>query len=277
MKILRVFPRRTSFTPADDLAFIGDPPLDRPNVDEVHISVTFTWDMMKAERLKLAWAQYYPVVKIGGPAYSSPCDGFIPGQYVDYGVTFTSRGCNRRCSYCLVWRREGRLHELDSFAPGFIVQDNNLLQCSPKHIYQVMKMLEEQKLVTFSGGLDAYLMTDVIIDYLQKLDIYQLFFSCDTDNDLPALKKALGKLEWLGRDKYGLLKHARCYVLLAFGGDTIEQGTKRLEKVYEAGALPFAQLYQPPDYYINYPKEWKNLARTWSRPAATKAFMNKYR
>lgn len=50
MVILRVFPRRTSYTPDDPLVRIGPPGawdvgLD---VDEVHISVPFTWDMGEA-------------------------------------------------------------------------------------------------------------------------------------------------------------------------------------------------------------------------------------
>jgi len=45
MKILRVFPKRNSYTPRDALAVIGYPPLPGflPNgVDEVHVSCTFT-------------------------------------------------------------------------------------------------------------------------------------------------------------------------------------------------------------------------------------------
>lgn len=271
MRIIRVFPKRTSFTPNDDFAFVGDPPADSPEADEVHISCAFTWDMDEAERLAAAWSLRYAVVKIGGPAYSSPCNHFVPGRYIIEGVTFTSYGCNWQCPPCLAWRREGKLREIRDFAPGFIVQDNNLLQCSPGHIDRVMKMLEGQRLVVLSGGLATRLLTDRIADHLKKLDIYQLFLACDTNDDLPALRKALSKLEWLGRDKYGLIKHVRCYVLLAYNGETMGQGLRRLEQVYEAGALPFAQLYQPPDRYIGYSREWKAMARTWSRPAATKS------
>ena len=51
MRIVRVFPRRTSATPTDDLAFVGDPPLFLPEADEVHVSCTFTWDRAEARRL----------------------------------------------------------------------------------------------------------------------------------------------------------------------------------------------------------------------------------
>ena len=53
MRIARVFPRRTSMTPTDDLAFVDCPPplLALPEIDEVHVSVAFSWDMQKAEQL----------------------------------------------------------------------------------------------------------------------------------------------------------------------------------------------------------------------------------
>ncbi len=137
-------------------------------------------------------------------------------------------------------------------------------------------MLRKQRLVSLSGGLDSRRFSDWFAEELRSLDLFQIFFACDTDKDFPALKKALSKLEWLGRDKYNLLKTVRSYVLLAFDGESIEQGENRLRAVYEAGALPFAQLYQPPDKFIKYSKEWRDLARIWSRPAATKAVMKEF-
>ena len=71
MAIIRVFPRKTSMTPEDSYSFVGDPPLFRPDAKEVHVSVTFTWDIEEGKRLQRAWANYYPNVKIGGPAMGS--------------------------------------------------------------------------------------------------------------------------------------------------------------------------------------------------------------
>jgi hypothetical protein len=59
VNIVRVFPRRTSLTPDDALAFVGDPPLWRPEADEVHVSCTFTWDIPEAKRLAEAWSHLY--------------------------------------------------------------------------------------------------------------------------------------------------------------------------------------------------------------------------
>lgn len=96
-------------TPRDGLAFVGDPPLLLPSADEVHISVSFTWDIVEANRLRRAWAQHYKCVKVGGPAWFSSCNGFTPGLYIKDGITFTSRGCNNHCPWCLVPFSEGKL------------------------------------------------------------------------------------------------------------------------------------------------------------------------
>lgn len=65
MKIARVFPRKTKATPDDSLAFFGDPPLlSLPDIDEVHVSVTFTEDRKKAEALAYQWEM------IGVPVFS---------------------------------------------------------------------------------------------------------------------------------------------------------------------------------------------------------------
>ena len=59
--IARVFPRKTAMSPTDALAFFGPPTIEniadciQAGVTEVHISVTFTWDLEKAEYLYYAW------------------------------------------------------------------------------------------------------------------------------------------------------------------------------------------------------------------------------
>ena len=261
--ILRVFPRSNSFTPTDDLAFVGDPPLFRLPADEVHVSCTFTWDIMEAERLCTAWAQYYPCVELGGPAITPSNADFLPGRYVRDGVTFTTRGCNGACPWCLVPGREGRLQELANFAPGWIVQDNNLLQASRGHLARVFEMLRSQRhAVTFSGGLDACLLSDKVADEIRGLRIDQVFLAADTPGSVHYIERAMKHLQLPGRRW-----RVRVYALLGYDGETIDRATERLEAIWAIGAMPFAQLYQPPDRWIDYSAEWRTLAREWSRPA----------
>ncbi len=263
MTIIRVFPRRTSLTPTDPLAFVGDPQLWRPAADEVHVSVAFTWDRPEGERLAAAWRQYYPVVKLGGPAFGDKPDGFAPGMYVKPGVTFTTRGCDNSCPWCLVWRCEGGLIELANFAPGHIIQDNNILQASREHRERVGAMLKTQRLAAvFSGGLQASLIDDWTAEWLRGLRIASVFLAADTAGALRPLEQAIKRLSFLSRRKL------RVYTMIGYGDETIEAATERLETVWRLGGLPFAQLYQPADMWISYDHEWKALQRTWSRPAA---------
>jgi len=73
LKIIRVFPQKTSYTPDDDMVFIGEPPgLIIPEHDEIHISCTFTWDMPYCEYLKDQWEMWADKpVRLGGVAYGS--------------------------------------------------------------------------------------------------------------------------------------------------------------------------------------------------------------
>ncbi len=86
MKIARVFPRQTSATPTDSMAFFDVPPmLGLPEIEEVHVSVAFTWDMAKAEWLAHQWEIVGVPVKLGGPAFNLPSGDFVPGMYLKHG------------------------------------------------------------------------------------------------------------------------------------------------------------------------------------------------
>ena len=265
MKILRVFPKRTTQTPIDGV--VGFPGLWREDADEVHISTVFTWDIPTAERLRKSWADYYPVVKVGGPAYGDPGGEFTPGMYVKAGIVFTSRGCPNRCDFCLVPEREGCIRELE-VKDGHIVQDNNLLACSRNHIERVFRMLRQQKKsAIFAGGLEPGRISLWVVDAMRGLRIRELFLAFDSWGKEKAFAKAMRRLKDFPRRKL------RTFVLI--GRDGIDRDRERLERAWELGALPFAQLYQPATHFIEYPQEYKTLARNWSRPAIMRTIMKK--
>jgi hypothetical protein len=272
MKILRVFPERTSYTPDDSLAFIGPPPFAAliPPHDEVHVSCVFSWHKEYCRSLRDQWASATgKPVKLGGPAFGSPAAGFTPGLYVKQGIVFTSRGCDNRCPWCIVPKVEGRLAELP-VTPGNIIQDNNFLQCSPEHRRKVFDMLKTQRGICFKGGLQADLVTDEIAAEFAGLRIAELWLACDTDAALPRLSDAVGILKRHGftRDKI------KCYALI---GEDMDANEARLRQIYAMGAMPFAQLYQPigEERKREYPGDWNRFARMWQRPAATRAHMEK--
>jgi hypothetical protein len=131
-------------------------------------------------------------------------------------------------------------------------------------------MLQTQRRIEFSGGLSAGLLTWEDAEQLRSLRIHQLFFACDTKGAIYSLRNASELLKGLDRNKL------RCYVLLAFNRQTISEAKEHLENVWQAGFMPHAQLYQPSDKLIEYPKEWRTLARNWSRPAIMKTLHKQY-
>ena len=269
MRILRVFPKKTSATPDDELVFIGPPPMPYfiPEHDEVHVSCTFTWDMDEAEDLAYQWegATNKPV-KLGGPAYQSPTDDFTPGLYVKKGIIFTSRGCNNNCPWCGVRKIEGKLRELPIYE-GNVIQDNNFLQCSRQHQEKVFDMLRSQRGICFRGGLETGLIDDNFIDNITSLRIAELWMACDTDAALPAFLDKCRKLAAKGFTRHQL----RCYSLI---GNDMEAEEERNQQIWRAGAMPFSQLRQGFDRQVTeYSGAWKEFERLWQRPALEYAHM----
>lgn len=272
MRILRVFPRKTSFTPKDDLVIIGGPELWGPEVDEVHISCLFTWDKIYCARLYREWSTYYPVVKMGGPAYEFDGDEFIAGRYVRKGITFTSRGCNFKCPWCLVPKMEGKFRSLKNIVLGNTIQDNNILLSSSNHLAKVFSMLKTQRAIRFLGGLDVRLLRDWHIERLRSLRIKELWLALDSWNTQRQFARATKKLR-----KAGFTRHqVRCYVLAGFD-ESVQESEGRLRFAYECGALPFVQLYQPPNEKKRMAGERSRednlFIRKWSRPAIIKSIM----
>jgi len=252
------------------MVFIGEPPgLIIPPHDEVHVSCTFTWHKTYCEELLYQWQAFTdkPVL-IGGPAFSSPCTTFAPGMYVKKGITFTSRGCNNNCSFCVVPKREGCIQELP-ITEGNIIQDNNFLQTSRGHKDKVFEMLKTQRGICFKGGLQNNLIDDHFINAITSLRIAELWLACDTDGAIPRFVEAANKLTKAGYNR----EKIKCYALI---GDDMDENENRLQEIYRSGAMPFAQLYQPPgDVKKEYDATWKRFHRQWSRPAAIRAHCEK--
>lgn len=270
MQIVRVFPHQNNFLPIDEYALYGFQPLLLPLIyDEIHISCTFTWDKPYCRELKTLYesVQDKPV-KLGGVAFGSPIDGFIQGMYLRSNIIFTSRGCNNRCPWCIVPKQEGKLKLLDHIPIGNIIQDNNFLQTNREHKEKVFEMLKTQKAIEFKGGLETSLIDDHFIDGIRDLRIARLWLACDTDNEIKALQKAAEKLKKSGFNRNKI----SCYVLSY--GKNRDKDEARAKAVFEAGAMPFVQLYRDfSETKTEYSKDWEQWARSWQRPAIIKAKM----
>lgn len=274
-KIIRVFPQKNSYLPDDEYAFFGEPtPLfPLPEHDEIHISCTFTWDKAYCEHLAFQYESLTnKPVKLGGVAFGSEAQDFKQGMYLKKNIIFTSRGCNNNCPWCIVHKTEGKLKELP-ICEGNIIQDNNFMQTSRAHQNKVFDMLKHQRGICFKGGLEPDLITQRFIDDMSVIDykrLKEIWLACDTDERIPYFQKACALLK-----KAGLTQNKiHCYVL-SYGKDR-DKDEARARAVYEAGAMPFVQLYRDfTDKKTEYSADWNAWARMWQRPAATRAHMLK--
>jgi hypothetical protein len=261
IKILRIFPRKTKATPIDENVIINRMPNLFDEADQINISVAFTWDIPRAEQLAYAWQSVAPVT-IGGPALNQIGGEFEPGMYLKEGYVITSRGCNNRCWFCSVWKREPIVKEL-SIKHGWNVCDDNLLACSYNHIQRVFKMLYKQNHpISLTGGIEAKLLRPWHIDLFTSIQLKELFCAYDTDDDYEPLIEA-GKL--LKQANITLEnRKARCYVLIGYPKDTISDALKRIYQTINAGFFPFAMLWR--NEKGEFKHEWKQFQREWANP-----------
>jgi hypothetical protein len=267
MRIIRVFPRKTKATPDDALSYVGAPDLFA-QAEEVHVSVTFTYDKAIAEGLAEEWRWVAPV-KIGGVAYGDDSLKFIPGRYVKPGYTITSRGCPRRCWFCGVWKKWPTPNLLPIY-DGWNVLDDNLLACPREHVEAVFAMLRRQnRRVEFTGGLEALALEDYQVGLLADLKPRpNMFFAYDPGDAFETLEHAARRLLSAG---FTARSHRlRCYVLIGFPKDTFDLAAARLRQMLEIGFTPMAMLWRPEtasqEKYRPAP-EWRAFQRRWARPA----------
>jgi hypothetical protein len=276
VKLIRVFPRKTKATPDDELAYFG-PPDFFAEADEVHVSVTFTYDKAIAEQLAEQWHAVAPV-KVGGVAYGDAGADFIPGRYIKPGYVFTSRGCPRRCWFCSVWKRDP-VPRLLPIVDGWNILDDNLLACPREHVEAVFAMLRRQKRrVEFTGGLEALSLEDYQVDLLAGLTPRpNMFFAYDPGDAFETLEHAARRLLAAGFTPQS--HRMRVYVLVGYPKDTFDLAQRRLEQMTAIGFTPFAMLWRPetPSQQKHMPGPgWREFSRRWARPAIIHAISQSY-
>ncbi len=216
------------------------------------VSVVFSW-MVQQAYMRCVWlksAGYH--VKVGGPAVY--LNNYIFSEFDMTGrvdalihhnknAVFTSRGCIRKCGFCLVPKAEGALFELDDWDVKPIICDNNLLATSTTHFDKVIDRLLEARIkgIDFNQGLDARLLSEHHarrFAELPKDTIIRLAW-----DDIRTEVQYMSAFEILVNA--GVLpKQIRTYVLIGYN-DTPDDAFYRLEKIRELGALPSPMRFQP--------------------------------
>jgi MoaA/NifB/PqqE/SkfB family radical SAM enzyme len=172
--------------------------------------------------------------------------------HTQYALGFLTRGCSKRCAFCVVPKKEGRLQPnystFDDFVPkgqqNVMLLDNNLL-ASPNANDLLEEMAKRQFKVNFSQTLDIQYLTDEIYPRLKMVDSVNsrftrkmIYFSCNT------VKQA----EWFNwkSDKIRGFGKGRVTAVIMYGFNTrLTQDFAMLKMMRKLGVLPFVQEYQP--------------------------------
>jgi len=183
----------------------------------------------------------------------------------DGSIIFASRGCNRRCPYCAVWRIEGPINSCRRSIkhlvwPGhtrIILWDNNILQ-SPywRDVFEELIWFSRVKgmKIDFNQGLDARLITDEVAELLSKMKLLCVRISYDHVSMRRHVKRAIELLASHGIRRRSIL----VYMLYNFQ-DTPDDLFKRMRDVLSWGAVVYPMRYEPLDAL----ERWKYVAPGW--------------
>ncbi len=172
--------------------------------------------------------------------------------HTQYAIGFLTRGCNKRCSFCVVPKKEGHLQpnyaNFDDFVPhgqkNVMLLDNNLL-AAPNANDLLEEMAKRQFKVNFSQTLDIQYLTDDVYPKLRMVDSMNsrftrkmIYFSCNT-------VKQAEWFNWKSEELRGFGK-GRVSAVIMYGFNTrLSQDFAILKMMRKLGVLPFVQEYQP--------------------------------
>lgn len=174
----------------------------------------------------------------------------------DRSIVFTSRGCIRKCPFCVVPRLEGRMKDkkpsiMDLIHPNHkkvTIWDNNFL-ASP-YAKSMLKELGDHGIeADFNQGLDARLMDEETAGLLADVKSKTIHMAYDWPWEGPYIQKAIDLLGDAGYNRKNLI----FYMLYNFfdeqhkKGDTPADFLLRLKNLMEWGASSYPMRYIPLD------------------------------
>lgn len=147
----------------------------------------------------------------------------------DYAIGYLTRGCIRKCRWCVVPQKEGQIRPYRTWqqvvradTDKLILMDNNILACE-HGIQQMESLIGTGYRIDLNQGMDAKLVTNEIAEILSKVSwIRFIRFSCDQKNQIDPIRRTV---ELLGR--HGV-KPYRIFIYLLVTED-LRNASERVE------------------------------------------------
>lgn len=242
-----------------------------PDPDIVYCSCIFDWNGAQARGTK--WMHGNAEFRLGGsgvdltttlppeieampPDYAIYDDRGVPGW--PFVVGFSTRGCNRKCPFCIVPQKEGRvvaavdMERLISSAPEaaqgrLLLLDNNIVQSAT--VREDLRWLADWGgEVNYSQGIDARVI-------VQEPDLAGLL--CDTKYrsrtfksklmtsayDWPQMSNTITKCVEIFKEVGMDVRHCLQFYVLVNYNTTMEKDLERIYHLRELGTNPYVMIY----------------------------------
>ena len=180
---------------------------------------------------------------------------------IDYALGFLTRGCIRKCPFCIVWRKEGKIiknADLEEFCKDqtdVVLLDNNFLAYE-NHVIELEKLLDTGKRFDFNQGLDIRLITKenaFLLKKLRRIPKTHLRFALDDVKLIPVIKKKLEILFDVGIKPTSMM----FYVLVGFNS-TEEDDLERINFLKKQKIKPYVMPFDKTDQYQKMIRDWVN-------------------
>lgn len=230
---------------------------DIPNPHKVYISCIFSKNASKAKGIATLYPDAEVILggsgvdlhsKIPDPACKiKPDYNLYPN--VNYDLGFTTRGCIRKCPFCIVPEKEGKLyrwqHISDFHQEGHkIVKllDNNIGADRNWFFENTNFLIDNNLKVNITQGMDIRILTEEIAKQLSKLKFVNDIINFAWDN-VKDEEKIFAGIDML-KDAGVPTKKVSFYVLTGYNS-TFDEDKYRCEKLRDAGVLCFVMQYKP--------------------------------
>jgi hypothetical protein len=241
------------------------------NPDKVYISCIFTKNAEQARGI----ATYYPnaEVDIGGSGISlkkelpTDIEDSIPDYDLypsTYSQGYTTRGCIRKCEFCVVPEKEGKIKEWhhpryfhDDRFDTCMIMDNNLFASPGCWQYDIFCWFIENNIKMLSPqGWDIRLLTEKRAKCLKLIKHAGIIhFAWDNMLDENIVLRGIKLLKDTGFD----LKHNVSFYVLSGFNTTFKEDLYRVQTLRELGVQSFVMPFHKT-------KEISALARWANRP-----------
>lgn len=218
-------------------------PLCQPDIS--YASCVFTWNSKRKNSLS-------PDAIIGGsgidlrvelpPEIEHIMPDYTLYPNINFSLGFTSRGCIRKCPFCIVPQKEGNIKPTASIYEFWnrnhkkiVLLDNNLL-ASPNWRETLSDLCRERVGVDFNQGLDIRLIDDEKVHFLKRVKAKTLRFAFDDIAFEAATRRGIELL--ISND---ISPRKLCfYVLVGFNNKKRDDSWERMKilKSYDVDVYP---------------------------------------